>query len=616
MSTSSFFKKFTPAGSTPIVAQKRVVKTSNNSSSDEYPRKTHSNSNSKQSSSSAPRRVASSVTLAVTKRSITSSVPPTKLQPQNQNQKRTLEASRSSSTPNLKRHATDADIRPQRPTKEPKTESPTLIPPQPPPPRHCNGSAIPKATAATAAAAPSVTSVSSVTNVASTSARNTVRSATSLASGASAASPTIAASVASITSRPASSRSPHSSRLESSDESSTDERSIHPLSFRSKDPKTGKPIERPTFIHAHDIANVKLPGWSRRREFRTTDSLHLLGLHYPGIADQEKFDLVHNADPDEFEPLAEILTTMELVSSHLCPPAVSDLIHSETSGGIVYRMRRGLKHGDSVKFLENLRSYNQLIRENRRNGTFKRIIGGMSQVPFPLVEHILQQSYARTVALQVEKLQEYKSFSSEVYGELLPKFTAKIFKEAGLNSSKVFMDLGSGTGNVVLHAALECGCESWGCEKMSTPAELAEKQRIEFLARCRMWGINHGAVHLRHDTFLENRAIAETMKRADVLLVNNFAFEAELNQKLLDMFLDLKEGAIVISLKPFVPQNHVITRRNKESPVNRLRMVEREYFSREVSWTDSGGKYYVHTVDGSMLREFMEREERREAEGV
>ncbi|KAI5788710.1 histone methylation protein DOT1-domain-containing protein [Pyronema domesticum] len=307
---------------------------------------------------------------------------------------------------------------------------------------------------------------------------------------------------------------------------------------------------------------------------------------------------------------------MELVSSHLCPPAVSDLIHSETSGGIVYRMRRGLKHGDSVKFLENLRSYNQLIRENRRNGTFKRIIGGMSQVPFPLVEHILQQSYARTVALQVEKLQEYKSFSSEVYGELLPKFTAKIFKEAGLNSSKVFMDLGSGTGNVVLHAALECGCESWGCEKMSTPAELAEKQRIEFLARCRMWGINHGAVHLRHDTFLENRAIAETMKRADVLLVNNFAFEAELNQKLLDMFLDLKEGAIVISLKPFVPQNHVITRRNKESPVNRLRMVEREYFSREVSWTDSGGKYYVHTVDGSMLREFMEREERREAEGV
>ncbi|KAI5788711.1 hypothetical protein FPQ18DRAFT_50161 [Pyronema domesticum] len=286
MSTSSFFKKFTPAGSTPIVAQKRVVKTSNNSSSDEYPRKTHSNSNSKQSSSSAPRRVASSVTLAVTKRSITSSVPPTKLQPQNQNQKRTLEASRSSSTPNLKRHATDADIRPQRPTKEPKTESPTLIPPQPPPPRHCNGSAIPKATAATAAAAPSVTSVSSVTNVASTSARNTVRSATSLASGASAASPTIAASVASITSRPASSRSPHSSRLESSDESSTDERSskrskrgsaspantdtrrriVHPLSFRSKDPKTGKPIERPTFIHAHDIANVKLPGWSRRRD--------------------------------------------------------------------------------------------------------------------------------------------------------------------------------------------------------------------------------------------------------------------------------------------------------------------------------------------------------------
>lgn len=101
------------------------------------------------------------------------------------------------------------------------------------------------------------------------------------------------------------------------------------------------------------------------------------------------------------------------------------------------------------------------------------------------------------------------------------------------------------------------------------------------------------------------------LRRADVLLVNNFAFEPDLNQKLLDMFLDLKEGAMIFSLKPFVPQNHVITTRNAENPVNRLRMVEREYFSREVSWTDTGGKYYVHTVDGSMIRMFTEKQERR-----
>jgi H3 lysine-79-specific histone-lysine N-methyltransferase len=319
---------------------------------------------------------------------------------------------------------------------------------------------------------------------------------------------------------------------------------------------------------------------------------------------------VQHSDPDEFDPMAEIISTMEKLADHFVPPEIADEIHSETSGGIVYRMRRSLKHGDAPKFLDQLKAYNELVRQCRRNGTFKKRIAGMVTIPFPLVEHILQQSYARTVALGVEGLKDYQAFSNEVYGELLPKFTTKIFKEAGLTSSMVFMDLGSGTGNVVLHAALETGCESWGCEKMDKPAKLAGRQRKEFIARCRMWGINHGAVHLEHDTFLENHNIAENLKRVDVLLVNNFAFEPDLNQKLLDMFLDLREGAQIFSLKPFVPANHVITTRNAENPVNRLRMVEREYFSREVSWTDSGGKYYVHTVDASMLREFMEKEQR------
>lgn len=388
-------------------------------------------------------------------------------------------------------------------------------------------------------------------------------------------------------------------------------RIVHPLSFRSKDPKTGEPLQRCKFIHAEEIANTKLPGWSQRKEFRNTD-LERIGLHYPGTPDQERYALVESNDPDEFKPIADIIETMEYVATYLLPPSIGAKVHSELSGTIVFRMRSGLKNNDYNKFLDNLKAYNQLVRESRKDGTFKRRIAAMSTIPFALVEHILGQSYARTVALEVDSLKEYAAFTSEVYGELLPKLTTKMFKEAGLTSDKVFVDLGSGTGNVVLHAALECGCEAWGCEKMDRPAKLAERQRKEFIARCRMWGVNHGPVNLEHDTFLENRNIADVIKRADVLLVNNFAFEAELNQKLLDMFLDLKEGAIIFSLKPFVPANHVITARNAESPINKLRMVERSYFSRQVSWTDSGGKYYVHTVDSSMLREFFERQDRRQ----
>ena len=81
-------------------------------------------------------------------------------------------------------------------------------------------------------------------------------------------------------------------RLESSDEeSSADEREtkrsrmgsasplaaqvvdparrfVHPISFRSRDPKTGKPLERCQFKDSEIIANDGLPSWSRRRGLR------------------------------------------------------------------------------------------------------------------------------------------------------------------------------------------------------------------------------------------------------------------------------------------------------------------------------------------------------------
>lgn len=213
---------------------------------------------------------------------------------------------------------------------------------------------------------------------------------------------------------------------------------------------------------------------------------------------------------------------MEHLAKYLLTPPQSDEIFSETSGGIIYSMRRAHKHGDSAKFQEGLEKYNRLLRRCRKDGTFKTNIANMKTLPFLLVEHILAQTYARTVAPKVDTLKEYEAFSSTVYGELLPKFTTKLFKEVGLTKDKVFVDLGSGTGNVVLHAALEIGCESWGCEIMPNAITLANKQQREFEARCRMWGINPGMVRLEKGDFLENRKIADVLKRTDVLVMLPF----------------------------------------------------------------------------------------------
>jgi len=69
----------------------------------------------------------------------------------------------------------------------------------------------------------------------------------------------------------------------------------------------------------------------------------------------------------------------------------------------------------------------------------------------------------------------------------------------------------------------------------------------------------------------------------------------------------LKEGAKIVSLKSFVTLGHVITEHNLGSPSNILRVEEYEFFSNSVSWTDAPGKYYVATVDRSMVKAYIDR---------
>ena len=91
------------------------------------------------------------------------------------------------------------------------------------------------------------------------------------------------------------------------------------------------------------------------------------------------------------------------------------------------------------------------------------------------------------------------------------------------------------------------------------------------------------------------------------------------NEALRPKFLDLKEGAIVVSLSPFVSSlNARVTERNVShssfSPClpalqpNLLHtqvddisaifdVTERPYHSGSVSWGNNGGMYYLHRVD-------------------
>lgn len=377
-----------------------------------------------------------------------------------------------------------------------------------------------------------------------------------------------------------------------------------------------------TIIHAADIANNQI---LQHDKFKFAEHFTVLGedeeecpiidLQYPCGGQTERYQLVRPVDKSDYKPLSEMVDNMKMVAEYYLEPSFRTKITGDEfgAGGLVAQLDKHAKDnklpGAQQRFLQVIEEYNDIVCAKRKDGTITSQLDSMtSPLPRQLVEHIvLGQIYARTVSPHVEIVTAYQAFSDNVYGELKPKFLSTIFRETRLRSDQIFVDLGSGVGNCVMQAALEIGCESWGCEVMSNPASLAEASALEFPSRCRMWGIKPGRIRLIHDDFTKNTEILEVLKKADVVLVNNQAFSPELNDQLKHIFLDLKEGCQIVSLKYFRDPAHKVKETNINDPANQLRVVEKERFSDMVSWTDDPGKWYLHVKDWTEVRKVKER---------
>lgn len=298
---------------------------------------------------------------------------------------------------------------------------------------------------------------------------------------------------------------------------------------------------------------------------------------------------------------------METIIGNYLPSTESATMQNDSTG-LIRRIKRAVERRAGHEYTDFVQEWNDTITEFRQNGIIAKAIDEWKTVDLKLLERILTQTYSRTVSPRVHMLRHYQNGTDNVYGELLPKFISLILKkDIKMKSDQIFVDLGSGVGNCVLQAALEVGCESWGCEMMENACELAELQQKEFSARCRLWGLSVGSMHLERGNFLENRNIIKILQKADVILVNNQAFTPKLNEDLTNLFLDLKEGAKVISLKSFVPHGHKISQKNLSAACNHLDVVQKTYYSGCVSWTDAHGTYYVSTKDSARVQAFAEQ---------
>lgn len=295
--------------------------------------------------------------------------------------------------------------------------------------------------------------------------------------------------------------------------------------------------------------------------------------------------------------MKDIKTTIKHIAEvYFTDAQASPFLDSTT--GIIRQLERA--SSDTVKDVKSFKSalndFNSRLLDMHNDGTIAANLAQRHDLPRHFVAFILSQVYDRTVAPKVELLRKYENGSDNVYGELLHPFITDILVDRlKMTSSQVFVDLGSGVGNVVLQAALEIGCESWGCEMMENACNLAVEQKKEFAERCRLWGIAPGQVHLERGDFRLNAPIQAVLKRADVVLVNNQAFTSQLNDDLVRMFLDFKSGCKIVSLKSFV-HDHKSASHNINDVGSAILDVEvLTYPEGFVSWTGAAGRFCIST---------------------
>ncbi|KAJ3163872.1 Nucleosomal histone H3-Lys79 methylase [Geranomyces variabilis] len=332
-------------------------------------------------------------------------------------------------------------------------------------------------------------------------------------------------------------------------------------------------------------------------EFVTVD------LEYPGVKASEVFPLLTPNKALEYNPTKDLYLTTAMIWEHCVPPNRRELL-GDVKTGILRGIQRAVHRKSPTDLCAAIEEWNkQMVVLKTQFKAFNQAEFTGPPASYQMVSHILEQAYSRSVAPSSSLLNQYEGFSNNVYGEVKHNFVNTIIKEARIQPHHIFLDMGSGIANVVLQVAAQCLCYSYGIEVMDIPAKLAVQQRKEFISRMRYYAKPCGRIKLKHADFLEDSSFPEVIKSADVIFVNNYAFSAELNQRILGLFLDLKEGATVISLRSFLPVDRPTSRSTRRNnAIESIFTVKEHFFGRDcVSWMNEGGHYYIHKVDRKQL---------------
>ncbi|XP_076352916.1 histone-lysine N-methyltransferase, H3 lysine-79 specific-like isoform X2 [Tachypleus tridentatus] len=223
-----------------------------------------------------------------------------------------------------------------------------------------------------------------------------------------------------------------------------------------------------------------------------------------------------------------------------------------------------------------------------------------------LLRHILHRAYNKSVK-DPEILNQYEPFSPEVYGETSYEFVAQMIKEMKMSEDDVFLDLGSGVGQVTLQIAASTPCKlSLGIEKAESPNLYAEEMIKNFKAWMKWYGKTCGDFKLIKGDFLTQEH-KETIISSTIVFVNNFAFGPAVDHMLKERFAEMKDGACIVSSKPFCSLNFRTTNRNLSDIGTIMDVKEITPQQGSVSWTGKPVSYFVHTINRTKLEHYFQQ---------
>lgn len=222
------------------------------------------------------------------------------------------------------------------------------------------------------------------------------------------------------------------------------------------------------------------------------------------------------------------------------------------------------------------------------------------------LHQILSRVYARVVSISSNKLRYYKAFTAEVYGELLPCFTSEVLTKVGMRPHHKFYDLGSGVGNTTLQAALEFGAAlSGGCELMAHASKLTLEQSNMVQRNLSVFGLKQLNLEWALlQSFADNEQVRRTVIDCDILIVNNYLFDAELNYKVGKLLYGLRPGSKIVSLRNFISPRYKASFDNTIFDYLEVEKHEMEH-NMSVSWTANKVPYYISVVQKEICKQYL-----------